>query len=245
VDPALPVRVTGDQVRIRQMIIPLIDNAIRHGARTRVLVRALAVPDGVRYQVEDDGPGLPEAVSARLGQAFEPGGELMHHQRGAGLGLALASRLAALMGGSIGLSIGSGTRIGATLPMPALAGSREWPSADGQRRVAIIHRDEAIRSALADDCRCLGLQPVGPGSCEVILADLQSLAAQGLRPGDLAVRAERAIVIAGLADHARLAPELAEAGVVCLPRPVTRQALGAALTGRDMGITGLLRSLKR
>ncbi|MBW4041950.1 MAG: HAMP domain-containing histidine kinase [Acidobacteria bacterium] len=78
---------------LSRALAPLIDNAARHG-RTAVRLSAERQGDRVRVTVADDGDGVPEEV----GDVFEPGVRDAASE-GAGLGLALARRLARSMGG--------------------------------------------------------------------------------------------------------------------------------------------------
>ena len=88
VDPQ-PVVVTGDQARLRQLVMILVDNAIRHspsGGRVTVAVRAEG--EGATLTVDDQGPGirpedLPHVFERFYRAAGAPGG-------GTGLGLAIA-----------------------------------------------------------------------------------------------------------------------------------------------------------
>ncbi|MDL4818668.1 sensor histidine kinase [Actinomadura opuntiae] len=83
---------------VERLLAPLLDNARRYAATTVVL----RVEPGVRIVVHDDGDGVPEAVRDRV---FEPGfrAEPADGHPGAGLGLALARRLARSAGGDLTL----------------------------------------------------------------------------------------------------------------------------------------------
>jgi signal transduction histidine kinase len=82
----------------------LIRNAIhyaREGPREhRVLVRATSAPPGVRFEVDDTGPGLEPGTEARI---FEPFVRLGDGGGGIGLGLATVKRLVAAHGGRVGV----------------------------------------------------------------------------------------------------------------------------------------------
>lgn len=111
----LPVA-EGDPEVVRRALAPLVDNARRH-ARARVAVELSSAHGRVRLAVRDDGPGLDPGLGER---AFEPGvrgpGE---PDGGAGLGLALARRLARSCGGDIVLGTGPGGCF--VLELPALS----------------------------------------------------------------------------------------------------------------------------
>jgi PAS domain S-box-containing protein len=120
---AVPRRVRGDPVRVRQILSNLLSNAVKFTAQgyVRVLVKAL---DGsvVRFEVEDTGPGIAPEVQARLFQPFtQADASTTRRYGGTGLGLSICRELAQLMGGSVGLHSepGRGSRFWAELPLPA------------------------------------------------------------------------------------------------------------------------------
>jgi signal transduction histidine kinase len=90
--------VWADHDRIEQIVVNVVENALRHG-RPPVTLRAGVGPNGddVIISVFDDGPGFPDALGDR---AFEP-----HHRsgssQGAGLGLTIARGLAVAHRGSL------------------------------------------------------------------------------------------------------------------------------------------------
>lgn len=109
---AVPM-VEGEPALLRRALAPLIDNARRH-ARTRVEVRLSAVGERVRLEVLDDGPGLDPALGDR---AFDPGVRAATETGdGAGLGLALARRLARSCGGDVVAGAGPGGHVVLELP---------------------------------------------------------------------------------------------------------------------------------
>jgi two-component system OmpR family sensor kinase len=94
-----PIEVDADADLTVALLVPLVANAIRYG-RTRV--RLIVARDGasVAFRVTDDGPGLEPA---ELESVFDPGvrGTAANGSSGAGLGLALARRLARAAGGDV------------------------------------------------------------------------------------------------------------------------------------------------
>lgn len=97
VDPALAAGV--EAAVLERALSPLVDNACRF-ARSSVRVRAERDGARVRITVVDDGPGVPAELVARV---LEPGfrADPAEPHRGAGLGLALAARLARTAGGDV------------------------------------------------------------------------------------------------------------------------------------------------
>ncbi|MEV7907878.1 HAMP domain-containing sensor histidine kinase, partial [Streptomyces anulatus] len=98
-----------------RILAPLLDNARRYAVRT-ITVECAQVDGGVQVVVADDGPGVPADVGPAV---FEPGrrADPADGHDGAGLGLALARRLARAVGGDIHLATGTkGARFVVSLP---------------------------------------------------------------------------------------------------------------------------------
>jgi signal transduction histidine kinase len=93
----------GDAERLHQVIANLVENAVRHSPRNgTVLVRATAAPDGARFEVIDEGPGIPEAEAAHVFERFYRADSARSStDGGAGLGLSIARWIVELHGGDI------------------------------------------------------------------------------------------------------------------------------------------------
>jgi PAS domain S-box-containing protein len=114
VDPTLPRLVNGDPVRIRQVLINLVSNAVKFTSFGEVVVRVVRSvgsrgnqPGGrihcVRFEVRDTGIGMPESVRQRLFTPFvQADGSTTRRFGGTGLGLSICKRLVELMDGEIG-----------------------------------------------------------------------------------------------------------------------------------------------
>jgi signal transduction histidine kinase/ActR/RegA family two-component response regulator/HPt (histidine-containing phosphotransfer) domain-containing protein len=110
-DPAIPAMVLGDASRLRQILINLINNAIKFSSGReqpgRVSVRAMLVgrrPDKavVEFRVTDNGIGMDQATLARVFTSFtQADTSTTRKYGGTGLGLAICKQLASLMGGQI------------------------------------------------------------------------------------------------------------------------------------------------
>lgn len=119
-DP-LPV-LRGNQTRLRQLFVNLLDNAVRHGPeeRVHVEVRVAGVDGGgVEIVVGDDGPGIPEAYRERVFGVFE---RLDGDDRGGtGIGLAICRKVVETLGGRIWLGADEGgARFHIRLPADAV-----------------------------------------------------------------------------------------------------------------------------
>ncbi|HEY5623050.1 MAG TPA: ATP-binding protein, partial [Gammaproteobacteria bacterium] len=107
IEPDVPLRVSGDGVRIGQVLSCLLDNAIKFTAAGGVrLYASVAANAGtqvrVRVAVSDSGPGIPEKRRGELFAPFVQGdGSTTRRYGGTGLGLAICRELLDLMGGDI------------------------------------------------------------------------------------------------------------------------------------------------
>ena len=117
------VLVRGDPALLHVLVRNLADNALRYGAsggQVRVAVDGDAA--GALLRVEDQGPGIPREARARVLDRFHR--ELGSDESGAGLGLAIAARVAALHGAALVLEEGAGGRgLSARVAFPACSGA--------------------------------------------------------------------------------------------------------------------------
>jgi signal transduction histidine kinase/CheY-like chemotaxis protein/HPt (histidine-containing phosphotransfer) domain-containing protein len=106
-DAALPAFVLGDPLRIRQILLNLVGNAIKFTDAGEVSLRAYPGGDTgdrtlVVFEVTDTGIGISEADQERIFGEFEQASDIsMRKSTGAGLGLAITRKLINLLGGDI------------------------------------------------------------------------------------------------------------------------------------------------
>ena len=93
----------ADAERLHQVVINLVENAVRHSPTDgEVAVRARRIADGVRFEVADEGPGIPADDAARVFERFYRADRSRSSDHGgAGLGLAIAQWIVELHGGEI------------------------------------------------------------------------------------------------------------------------------------------------
>ena len=109
IDPALPARIVGDPVRLRQVLSNLLGNAVKftEGGQITLRVRRLDPRPGdgriwLRIRVSDTGVGIAPDVLPRLFQPFvQADSSTTREYGGTGLGLAISRQLVELMGGWI------------------------------------------------------------------------------------------------------------------------------------------------
>ena len=110
----------GDRDRVEQVLVNLLDNAIKYSpGGGAVVVTTARVPDGVRVTVEDQGIGIPPAEQSSIFEKFyraDP--HLREVPAGTGLGLYICRELVQRMGGSIGVRsrLGGGSTFFFELP---------------------------------------------------------------------------------------------------------------------------------
>jgi signal transduction histidine kinase/ActR/RegA family two-component response regulator len=144
-DAALPRRIKGDPVRIRQVVLNLAGNAIKFTERGAVRLEVSALgADQVKISVVDSGIGISEEQLNRMFRRFtQADSSTTRRYGGTGLGLAISKTLVELMGGAIGVHSepGTGSTFWFTLPLIAAA---EAPGETGVQRAV-----PSMASALA------------------------------------------------------------------------------------------------
>jgi PAS domain S-box-containing protein len=105
VAPGTPPELVADATRVRQVLLNLLGNAVKFTSQGSVELRLRPSAGGaeLRIEVVDTGAGIPDEQRKRLFQEFERlDTEATRAAEGAGLGLSLSARLAAMMGGRLG-----------------------------------------------------------------------------------------------------------------------------------------------
>lgn len=113
IDPALPQEISGDSLRIRQIISNLLSNAIKFtdSGQVAVFVAVTHNPNGqvgLEWRVVDSGPGISPAHQERLFERFFQANSKQHTVKGTGLGLPICSMLSQMMGGTLRVSSQAG-----------------------------------------------------------------------------------------------------------------------------------------
>lgn len=166
--PALPVAVVGDEKRLRQVLLNLLNNAVKFTEAGVVTFRARPEDERLRFEVEDTGQGIP---ADQLLEIFSPFKQLSKHiqsDEGTGLGLAIVKRLVEMMGGTVGVesSPGEGSLFSFTVPLPEAGELPETARAtsaitgyEGDRRKVLVVDDKwENRSVLRSMLEPLGFE---------------------------------------------------------------------------------------
>ena len=144
-------RVIGDEMKLRQVLINLVGNAIKFTPGGEVRLSVVAAGDAMRFSVTDTGTGIAPEEMALLFDPFSQTASGRRTQEGTGLGLALSSRFVRLMGGDLQASStpGQGSCFSFSLSLPpaetlvAVADPAEAPSLglepdQARRRILIV-----------------------------------------------------------------------------------------------------------
>jgi signal transduction histidine kinase/ligand-binding sensor domain-containing protein/DNA-binding response OmpR family regulator len=109
-DPGARAVLRGDHVRLRQVLLNLLSNALKFTEQGYVSVTVASRPAGeamaaLRFEVADTGIGMSEEAKSRLFQKFEQAdSSITRRFGGTGLGLSICRQLVTLMGGQIGIA---------------------------------------------------------------------------------------------------------------------------------------------
>lgn len=114
VGAAVPPHVHGDPDRLRQVLLNLVNNAVKFTSRGKVEIRVLLDQTAgdlmtLRFEVKDTGIGIPEELRDRLFQSFSQlDSSTTRRYGGTGLGLVICKRLVEMMQGEIGVESRAG-----------------------------------------------------------------------------------------------------------------------------------------
>ena len=166
IDPSLPALLQGDALRLQQVLLNLIGNAVKFTAEGGVEIRVTPVPGeadagAVQFEVADTGIGIPhdqyDKIFERFSQADSRGSRAYG---GAGLGLSISQQLIGLMGGRI--LVESKLGCGSTFTVTARF---EVVSAEMQELL------ESYRVAVSTECTTTGALTRGERGLKILLAE--------------------------------------------------------------------------
>lgn len=243
-DPSLPARVRTDALRVRQILVNLVGNAIKFTSRggVRVGVSPGPAPGEIRFEVRDTGVGI---AWDRIRELFQPfvqvGPAGASRLAGAGLGLSISRRLARLLGGDIEVESELGKGSVFTLTIRAeRAGSRVAGSGLAGRRVLLVEDGPDNRALFAELLRRAGavvsiasegregIEAVRrDAGIELIVMDVDLPDVSGVEAARAIAGMGRGIPILAMTAHATPGLEGACLGAGCVElvrKPVSREA---------------------
>jgi PAS domain S-box-containing protein len=201
--PALGGLVRIDPVRLRQVLFNIVGNAAKFTVRGGVTIRATGIGEGeahrLRIAVEDTGVGIGEAARAALFTPFhQVDGSNTRRFGGVGLGLAIARRLARMMGGDVAvdsqLGRGSVFTVEIAAPMAAADQVRADPAGGSLEGLRLLVVDDnptnrVIASKMLESLGAvvetaedgaLGVEAAARSAFDMILMDIQMPMMDGL-----------------------------------------------------------------
>jgi len=165
----LPVAVSVDETRLRQVLLNLLGNAVKFTDRGAVRLRVTSLPPAagqaadatlLRFEVTDEGIGIAAGQQEAIFRPFEQVGDASRRAGGTGLGLAISRQLVGLMGGVLQVESapGKGSRFWFDVPLPVVAapdaqmgGERIATGYLGPRKTILVVDDVAANRALLRD----------------------------------------------------------------------------------------------
>ncbi|MBK1719798.1 PAS domain S-box protein [Thiocystis violacea] len=202
----------GDPTRLTQILLNFLGNAVKFTDQGAIRLRACLLEDRpreqlFRFEIQDSGIGIAPEALGRLFQSFEQAdSSTTRRYGGTGLGLAINRRLAALMGGEVGVDSQLGT--GSTFWFTARLGkdpsfgrrARPVTSFQGRRALVVDDQPEA-REVLSGMLHACGVETLALESGEVALERLRVSA----EPFDLIVLDWRMPGLDGIETARRIA----------------------------------------
>lgn len=170
VAPHVPRMVSGDEGRLRQVLLNLLGNAVKFTEHGEITVRCeLERQSGryvwLRFTVTDTGIGIAPEARNRLFQPFTQVDESAKRRfGGTGLGLSISKRLIELMGGKIGLDSqeGVGSTFWFLVPLEVIEFKSDYSSLvreHGGSRVLVVENSTPIRELLRQYLQAWRMQP--------------------------------------------------------------------------------------
>jgi len=182
IDWDAPVLSRGDPVRLGQIIMNLVGNAVKFTHEGYVLLHVSGTSGAggiklLKLEVSDTGIGIPADRLDRLFKSFsQVDSSTTRHYGGTGLGLSIVKSLVETMGGEVGVTSepGRGSRFWVTLPVPAAREEHEPSPLGARRRVLVVDDLEVCRASLRTKLELFSFEPVTVGSVDEALARLEA-----------------------------------------------------------------------
>lgn len=152
----LPKIVTGDEKRLRQILLNLLSNAVKYTHKGRVDFRVFRHDTLIRFEVEDTGLGVAPEYIERIFQPFQQIENMNINMEGTGLGLAISQRLALMMGSQLHIEsrLEQGSRFWFDVDLPETKASLQTdavvPNVVGYERTDDL-AGQPLKLLIADD----------------------------------------------------------------------------------------------
>ena len=250
IGPEVPEYVVGDPVRLRQIVVNLVGNAVKFTDSGEVALQVGLVAGGedqisLHFEVRDTGIGIPLEKQAVIFEAFsQADGSTTRKFGGTGLGLTISSRLVKMMNGEIWVESepGHGSSFHFTACFGVASEPEPTPPPDNESLAgmpALIVDDNAVNRSILTDLLCRwNMRPAFATSGLEALSMLRQAAEHG-DPFSLVLTDVHMPDMDGfdLADRIRSSPQLCEAVIVILTSADQRTDLARCA---ELGISGYL-----
>lgn len=166
----MPPMIRGDEVKLRQVLINLLNNALKFTQKGHVALRvryettttAVRPLHFLHFSVEDSGPGIEAEEMDKVFEAFVRAKAGIQSGEGTGLGLSLSRQFARLMGGdmtvhNVGGAPGNGAIFKFTIQIVPMADPVKAAAAPSKRIVGLAPHQPTIRLLVVDDNRDIRL----------------------------------------------------------------------------------------
>lgn len=185
--------VTGDSLKIKQIIVNLISNAVKYTVRGSVRLEATLEENLLVCRIKDTGAGIPGELKTEIFTPFRRVEQNNVLAEGSGLGLYVVRELTGLLGGSVELvsQVGKGSEFTVSVPVekvnPDTTEGGRLPVENGvPLRISVIDDDAVLLSVAGEMLTALGhtvsavsrMEEIG--TCDIILADMEMGAFTGL-----------------------------------------------------------------
>jgi CheY-like chemotaxis protein/anti-sigma regulatory factor (Ser/Thr protein kinase) len=210
VDPSTPRTVLGDAMRLRQILVNLLGNAVKFTAAGEVSVTVMGCgeaggPRRISFTVRDTGPGIPPEQQQRIFDSFsQADSSISRRFGGTGLGLAISKSLVEQMGGCLTVESepGRGAAFRFDIPIEVVEECSQPARRNGaakarfsdlpELRIVVAEDDPVNREVALKFLERLGYQPdwasngadllksLEHGSYDVVLMDMQMPGMDGL-----------------------------------------------------------------
>ena len=258
VHPDVPARLVGDPMRLGQVLLNLVSNAVKFTERGEVVLAIEpAGPDALAFTVRDTGIGIPPEQQQRMFEAFSQADTSTSRKYGGtGLGLAISRRLVRLMGGDLRVDSapGRGATFRFTAPFGVAPGTAPAHPDTPPLRVLVADDNASSRAALAallagrgwhvetaaSGADTLALlrteEPFDVAFIDSVLGDLDGASVIAFARADQAISLPRCALLAADPERERLDALAADLRIgAVLAKPFTPGALADVLAELHSG----------
>nr|WP_229224311.1 PAS domain-containing protein [Duganella sp. SG902] len=251
IDPGMPTELAGDPMRLQQVLLNLVANAIKFTAQGEVVLTVRPAPGAARpgdrallveFRVRDTGIGIAPEQQGSIFDAFSQADSSTSRKfGGAGLGLAICRQLADMMGGAISVTSepGRGAEFLFACPLECTAplAAPAPPPASKSLSVLIVDDNASVRQALQAAGRSFGWHTAcAAGAAQALI--LLRECARADRPYDLLLLDRDMPELDGAAMLRQAPPDLALPPVLMMTSE--HQAATLVQQSAELGLAGVL-----